>query len=165
LDQPHFLAILTGIQRTVDRIRILRRIPPSIRVGVVGHNLSAKEIPATVTRHPGVSHAAIGHLYALPIVQFGTSGWPAACNLRLFQAAAMGGIMLHEDRDDARRHFSPEADGFLYRDTDHLIALMEDALVHKNAYREIAATAHARFRKEHTVSHRARQFVEIVHQW
>lgn len=157
VDQPQFLAILTGIQRTVDRTRILARIPAGIRVGLVGHNLSAPEIPDRVVRYPGVSHAAIGHLYALPIVQFGTSGWPAACNLRLFQAAAMGGIMLHEDRPDARRHFAPEAESLFYRDTDHLAALLEDTLAHRERYDAAAAATHRRFHDEHTIAHRARE--------
>lgn len=131
-------------------------------MGLVGHNLSAPEIPAHVTRYPGDSHAAIGHVYALPILQFGTAGWPAACNLRMFQAAAMGGVMLHEDRPDVRRHFSPEADDLYYRSTGHLVALMEDALVDRRKLDLGAARTKGRFYAEHTIAHRARQLVRAT---
>lgn len=160
--EAEFCRILTGFQRTADRVRILQRMPSNIRVGLVGSDLSAEGIPEHVRRYPAVPHGALGHYYRLPAVQFGTCGWPAACNLRFFQAAAFGGVMFHENTVDARRHFGPEAAPLLFDTVDELVEKMVSSVRDPGPFREAAAACHARFKAEHTVMHRARQLVHLI---
>ena len=83
----------------------------------------------------------------------------AACNLRLFELAAMGLPQVVDDRGDLPRYFHPEREVAVFRDARELRSVVRALLENPVDAERLGHQARARLLHDHTWMHRSRQLL------
>lgn len=83
-------------------------------------------------------------------------------NMRLFEACGVGAFQLVDDRPGVREWFRDGEHLVIYRDRDHLRALVRYYLAHDDERRQIADAGRAHALAHHTYDQRMARFVELI---
>jgi spore maturation protein CgeB len=88
-----------------------------------------------------------------------------ASNMRLFEIAGVGTCQLTDYRDNLRSLFDPDTEIVTYRSAAECAERAKWLVNHPAACASIASRGRARVLREHTVAHRAGEFLERLNQW
>lgn len=76
-----------------------------------------------------------------------------ALPVRVFDVLACGGFLLTDERNDAHTLFTPDRELVLYRDADHLVALLHHYLAHEKERRAVAEAGCRRVERDYSMDH------------
>lgn len=87
---------------------------------------------------------------------------PHANNMRLYEATAMGSLLVTDDKPDLAELFEPGKEVVAYRDVEGCAEKVRHFLAYEEERSAIAAAGQARTLREHTYAHRMREFSDLL---
>ncbi len=87
---------------------------------------------------------------------------PHANNMRLYEATAVGTLLLTDHKPDLNKIFEPGREVAAYRDAENCVRLIRHYLTHEDERKAVASAGRERTLREHTYFHRMEELAGIL---